>query len=229
MTGICPFIIRIAIHYCREFNLMRKVIALMIICLFIGSTGAFAFSQFSGVDQKIINASAGFMSYKENGHLIQINESEGDFLSVTGPNGITHFANGQPQGTDGKLGEILSVSNEITYNVYVNNTAPGNWIEILFNITNEGSTPISVGFSGYTVSPSGATITKLSKSDFTEHGVFTPGGGWVFATTSIVPKGENSVHKVSSFFMYFGLASNTPVSFSQSTIVLTLTIDVSST
>ena len=150
-------------------------------------------------------------------------------MTVTGPNGVVRVANGQPPGTGGILCKIQSVSNDIVYNVYVNNTAPGNWIEILFNITNEGSTPISVGFSGYTVSPSGATITKLSKSDFTEHGVFTPGGGWVFATTSIVPKGENSVHKVSSFFMYFGLASNTPLSFSQSTIVLTLTIDVSST
>ena len=208
---------------------MRKILSITIMCLFIGSTGALAFSQFSGVDHKIINASAGFMSYMENGHLIQINESEDGILSVTGPNGVIHTANGRPPGTDGKLGILQSVSNEITYNVYVNNTAPGNWVEILFNITNEGSTPISVGFSGYTVSPSGATITQLSKIDFTEHGVFTPGGGWVFATTPIVPISLHSVHKVSSFFMYFGLASNTPLSFSQSTITLTLSIDVSST
>ncbi|MBX8634970.1 MAG: hypothetical protein KIS30_03170 [Thermoplasmata archaeon] len=209
--------------------MLTKLLSIAVICVFIGSTGALAFSQFVGTDVKTITSTAGYLSYKENGHLIEINESDAGTVTVTGPNGVVHTANGQPPGTDGKLGEILSVSNDIVYNVYVNNTAPGNWIEILFNITNEGSTPISVGFSGYAVSPSGATITKLSKSDFTRQGVFTPGGGWVFATTSIVPISPNSVHKVSSFFMYFGLASNTPLSFSQSTIVLTLTIDVSST
>ena len=209
--------------------MITKLLSIAVICVFIGSTGALAFSQFVGTDVKTITSTAGYISYKENGHLIEINESKVGTVTVTGPNGVIHTANGQPPGTDGKLGILQSVSNEITYTVYVNNTAPGNWVEILFNITNEGSTPISVGFSGYTVSPSGATITQLSKIDFTEHGVFTPGGGWVFATTPIVPISLHSVHKVSSFFMYFGLASNTPLSFSQSTITLTLSIDVSST
>ena len=211
--------------------MLTKLLSIAVICVVIGSTGALAFSQFVGTDVKTITSTAGYLSYKENGHLIEINESDAGTVTVTGPNQVVHTANGQPPGTDGKLGEIQSVSNDIVYNVYVNNMAPGNWIEILFNITNEGSTPISVGFSGYTVSPKGATITMLSKGDFTKQGVFTPesGGGWVFATTPIVPISPNSVHKVSSFFMYFGLASNTPVSFSQSTIVLTLTIDVSST
>ena len=201
-----------------------------VICLFMGSTGALAFSQFSGTDSKIINASAGYLSYKENGHLIQINESEEGVLTVTGPNGIVHTANGMPAGSDGKLGQLYSDSNNIVYNVYVNNTLPGNWVEILFNITNEGTAPISVSFSGYTVSPSGATITQLAKHDFTEHGVYTPSsaGGWVFANTSLVPMSSHSVHKVSSFFLYFGMASNTPSGFSQDSIVFTLTLDVSS-
>ena len=122
-------------------------------------------------------------------------------MTVTGPNGVVRVANGQPPGTGGILCKIQSVSNDIIYNVYENYTAPGNWIEILFNISKEGSTSISFGFSEYTVSPSGTTITMLPKGDFTKQGVFTagPGGGWVFAITPVVPISPNSIHKISSF------------------------------
>jgi len=207
---------------------LSKLVSIGVVLLMVGTTGAMAFSQFTGSDTKIINSTAGFILYKENGHLIEMNQSKYGTMTVTGPNGVVHTANGQPPPTDGKLGSITSVSGDITYVVTVDNIAPGNWIEILFNITNLGTVSILPSFSGYSVSPQGTTITQLPKQSFSPNGVFTEGGGWVFSTTSIVPISTHSVHKVSSFFLYFGLASNTETSFTETSITFTLTIDITS-
>ncbi|MEM3851761.1 MAG: hypothetical protein QXP70_02040 [Methanomassiliicoccales archaeon] len=207
---------------------LATILTLIIVPLFVSATGSLAFSAWSGQDVKNINAYSGIMQFKETGQIEVMNESAMNFFYVTGPNGISHYGNGKPPGTDGKLGTVYSMDGVIVYDILIKNIIPGDWVKIQFNITSLSNVGISIGQYTLTFAPSSQIFMSIDSHDFLPTGIFGSNGAyWLYNISGFHPGiMQPQPHHQFTFKFYFGLASNAPVSASGSDAAMKIIIPI---
>ncbi|MBX8638524.1 MAG: M73 family metallopeptidase, partial [Thermoplasmata archaeon] len=125
----------------------KKILALAMIPLLIGLSGAMAFSQFTGTDSKSITATAGTFSMTEGAAVSRYYASSGSMMTVGGPVEDGHAAvTWSPASSSDSLGTSTLVAGEssMTYDITVSNIAPGEWVNVTFTLTNTGSLAITL-------------------------------------------------------------------------------------
>lgn len=168
----------------------KKILALAMVPLLIGLSGAMAFSQFTGTDVKTINASAGTFSMTESAAVVGYYASSGSQLTVVGS-----VESGQsavtwtPSSTSNELGTVSLSAGEssMTYTITISNLAPAEWVNITFTIVNTGSLSVTLspGTPSTGVSPTSVgPATVVPASDFMTTGtpLSSSVSGWVYST-----------------------------------------------
>jgi len=218
----------------------KKILALAMVPLLIGLSGAMAFSQFTGTDNKVINATAGNLQFSEGAEINSVAFDPGSLLYVAGPG--TSYGAGQPNPFGGSmdLGTLASSgsSDSMTYTINAGGFTPGDWIGIQFTLTNTGNVPftatIASGFPAVTVSPSGLTSTVVTMSSFPA-GSDAIGNTWLYLDNTASTFGSglfmptSGVSSVVTFNVYIGLGNGAGNNYQGSSFTYSLTIDVSTT
>ncbi len=178
-------------------------------------SGAIAFSAFSGSIDTGVSASAGTLSFNENATLVQAYASNTQ-MTVTGANGMLNTVGGAAPTVSvypvGLGWASPSAGLSISYTANVANMAPGNWVEIQFYLTNNGTTgfilngaPVLAQNAAGAAASNNVTLAP-SLSDFGATGVSSGTAGFVYyltstpTTTSSIDSGHNFVYD-----LYIGL------------------------
>ena len=167
----------------------KKILALAMVPLLIGLSGAMAFSQFTGTDVKTITASAGTFSMTESAAVAGYYASSPSQLSVVGS-----VESGQsavtwtPSSSSNELGTVALSAGEssMTYTITISNIAPSEWVNITFALVNTGSLSVTLspGTAATGVSPSNlGPASVVPASDFMTTGTpLSPSvSGWVYS------------------------------------------------
>jgi len=157
------------------------IIAMLIVPLMVVSSGAIAFSAFTGSINTTVVSSAGYLSFDESSELTEYYSHNTPMTLTTGLGAdtvITDISSGTP-GYGGVLAvvPIRGFTNDsFTYYVNVSNLAPGNWVELTLIIVSGGS----VGFivTGPSVGSAVFSGTDLNLTNVT--GLHGLGSGTLF-------------------------------------------------
>ncbi len=218
----------------------KKIIALAMIPLLIGLSGAMAFSQFTGSDQKVIAAGAGTVEFAESGQISAAYLVNNSIMSIQGPNGSA--LSGAAIAGGAALGNVSSHGASASYMVSVSNMNAGEWVEITFTITNMGTLPLVVSLANQTnvtaAKQSGIQaeqVTGAPASVFTANGAM--GSTWLYANdatalssaagVSLSTSGHEGAGGAYSFDVWVGLG-DAAVSYAGSHFTYTLNINISS-
>ena len=216
----------------------KKILALAMIPLLIGLSGAMAFSQFTGTDNKVINASAGTLQFTESAEINGVAVDPGSMLYVAGP-GYSYGA-GQSNAFGGtmELGTQVSSgsSDSMTYTINAGGFTPGDWIGIQFTLENTGSVPFTATVAGgsatVTVSPATLQSTVTTITSFPA-GSDATGSTWLYLdnTATVFPGGllmpTSGGSSMVTLNVYIGLGNGAGNSYQGSSFTYSLTIDVS--
>ncbi|MBX8634969.1 MAG: hypothetical protein KIS30_03175 [Thermoplasmata archaeon] len=221
----------------------KKILALAMIPLLIGLSGAMAFSQFTGTDSKAITATAGTFSMTEGAAVSSYYVSSGSMMTVGGPVEDGHAAvTWTPSSDSGKLGtSTLAVGeSSMTYDITVSNIAPGEWVNVTFTLTNTGSLAItllpgmltSAQSSGVGGAALGAITNDSASSTSFVNGVALSGSGWAYSVfglyptspTVLTPTGASSV---TTFTVSIGLGDSASNSYETSSFTVAVSISLS--
>ncbi len=218
----------------------KKILALAMVPLLIGLSGAVAFSQFTGSDNKVINATAGTLQFTESAEITSVAMDPSSMLSVAGPS-ATYGAGGTPfSGGAMDLGSMVSSSgtNTMTYTISASGLAPGDWFAVQFTLANTGSVPFlaTVPGGGATVSvnPNSLSSQAAALTQFPS-GSDATGSTWLYLDNTATAFGSglfmptSGGSSVVTFNVYIGLGNNAGNSYEGSTFTYSLTITVSTT
>ena len=218
----------------------KKILALAMIPLLIGLSGAMAFSQFTGTDNKVINATAGTLQFTEGAEITSVAFDPGSLLYVAGP-GASYGAS-QPNTFGGvmDLGTLVSSgpSDSMTYTINAGGFTPGDWIGIQFTLANTGNVPfkatVASGSPAITVSPVTLSYSVVTMTSFPSNSDAT-GSSWLYLDSTATAFGSGLLMPTTgpsssvSFNVYIGLGNGAGNSYQGSSFTYSLTIDVSTT
>ena len=218
----------------------KKILALAMVPLLIGLSGAVAFSQFTGSDNKVINATAGTLQFTESAEITSVAIDPSSMLYVAGPSYV-YGAGYTPFGGAMDLGSMVSSSgsNTMTYTINAGRLTPGDWFSVQFTLANTGSVPFlaSVSGSGATVSvrPNSLSALPASISNFPT-GSDALGSTWLYLdnTASVFPGSglfmpTSGASSVVTFNVYIGLGNSADNTYQSSTFTDSLTITFTTT
>ncbi len=220
----------------------KKILALAMVPLLIGLSGALAFSQFSGTDNKVINATAGTLQFTESAEISAYSIDAGSQLAVAGPSAGYGYGQSNPLGGSMDLGILASgsSSDSMTYTIAAAGLSPGDWVEITYTLTNTGSVAFSasvasgspsVTVTGGSGSPAATAVGAQSVSMTFPSGSDATGNTWLYsdmtaATFPISLFPPPSTSNVVTFNVYIGLGNGVGNGYQLSTMSYSLTIDV---
>ena len=222
----------------------KKILALAMIPLLIGLSGAMAFSQFTGTDSKVITATAGTFSMTEGASVSSFYASSGSMMTVSGPveNSQSSVVTWTPSSSTNTLGMSTLAAGEsaMTYDITVSNIAPGEWVNVTFTLTNTGSLAItllpgmltSAQSSGVGGAALGLITNDSASSTSFVNGVALSGSGWAYSVfglyptspTVLAPTGASSV---TTFTVSIGLGDSASNSYETSSFTVAVSISLS--
>jgi hypothetical protein len=150
----------------------KKLAVLLVVPILIAMGGTFAFSAFSGSSSVAINSTAGHLTWQNNLTLVETN-AQNTPLTAVGPNGNVYtigvsepyyHSNGMYKLYLGTQKYDTATSGR-EYTVNVTNFAPGEYVEFMATITNNGT----VGFM-----VSQGAISMMTSSDATYNSANAP-------------------------------------------------------
>ena len=144
----------------------KKLAVLLVVPILIAMGGTFAFSAFSGSSSVAINSTAGHLTWENNLTLVGTNANNTP-LTVEGPNGhIFEIGVGDAYHDNSgvyKLGLgnqfYTTATSGREYTVNVTNFAPGEYVEFMATITNNGTV-------GFMVSQGAISMTTSSDATY---------------------------------------------------------------
>ena len=212
----------------------KKMFALLVVPVFLISSGALAYSAFSGVASTSITAKAGDITANEYAELVSGYSSNtviyvsGGYGSNTDTATLTSssvISNGEPN-----LATVPTTdtgAQEFIYYLNVSNLAPGNWVKVHFTLENKGTVGLVFGVPSIgtvTFSNSGLNLSNVTGALDTKD-VFTSGNplsgvsglsgkdNYTFATTdSSVSSGTGTVAQTGYAFAFGPTVSDFGVS-----------------
>ena len=217
----------------------KKILALAMVPLLIGLSGAVAFSQFTGSDNKVINATAGTLQFTESAEITNVAPDSNSMMYVAGPSttygpgaGQTAFSNSAME-----LGSMVSStgSNTMTYTISAGSLTPGDWFSVQFTLTNTGSVPFSASVpnSGASVTvSSGVSVVQASSTSSFPSGTDALGSTWLYLDDTATTIGSGHFmpttggSSVVTFDVYIGLGRDAGNAYQGSTLTYSLTITV---
>ena len=219
----------------------KKILALAMVPLLIGLSGAMAFSQFTGTDSKQIAATAGTFSMTEGATVSNYYASSGSMMTVGGP-----VEDGQaavtwsPSSSTNTLGTSTLAAGEsaMTYDITVSNLAPGEWVSITFLLSNTGSLAITLSPSTLTSGQSGGytdygalgafTNDSASSTSFV-NGVALSGSGWAYSVFGLYPTSPTVLTPSSTTFftLSVGLGDSAGNNYESSSFTVSVSISLS--
>ncbi len=178
----------------------KKLAVLLVVPILIAMGGTFAFSAFSGSSSVAINSTAGHLTWENNLTLVGTNANNTP-LTVEGPNGhIFEIGAAEPYHDNSGMYK-LGLGNQFyttatsgrEYTVNVTNFAPGEYVEFVATITNNGT----VGFM-----VSQGHITMKTSSDSTYNSAGAPINASMVTASSFASDLESStgyIYNVTDF------------------------------
>ena len=218
----------------------KKILALAMVPLLIGLSGAMAFSQFTGTDAKQITATAGTFSMTEGAAVSSFYASSGSMMTVTGPVENSHSSvTWGPTSTKDTLGtSTLAVGeSSMTYDITVSNLAPGEWVNITFLLTNTGSLSITMSPSMLTSAQStgvdGAALGAITNDSASlmsfVNNVPLSGEGWAYGVSGLYQNIPSVLtpSSESAFTLSIGLGNSAPNIYETSSFTVSVSISLS--
>lgn len=144
----------------------KKLAVLLVVPILIAMGGTFAFSAFSGSSSIAINSTAGHLTWENNLTLVGTN-AQNTPLTVEGPNGMIYEIGAAEPYYHSSGMYKLGLGNQFyttatsgrEYVVNVTNFAPGEYVELMATVTNNGTV-------GFMVMPTAPTFTTSSDSHY---------------------------------------------------------------
>ena len=144
----------------------KKLAVLLVVPILLAMGGTFAFSAFSGSSSVAINGTAGHLTWQNNLTLVETN-AQNTPLTAVGPNGnIYTIGVSEPYYHSSGMYKLYlgtqrydTATSGREYTVNVTNFAPGEYVEFLAVITNNGTV-------GFMVAPHAPTITTSSDATY---------------------------------------------------------------
>ena len=174
-------------------KLNKKLAVLLVVPILIAMGGTFAFSAFSGGSSTAINSTAGHLTWENNLTLVRTNANNTP-ITIQGPSGQIYEIGQGMQYHHNSGHYTIGLGNQFyttatsgrEYVVNVTNMAPGEYVELMATITNNGTVGFMVSPAAPTFSPavnSTHNATQASQGKFAS--VLQSSNGYVYNVTAV--------------------------------------------